>query len=139
MASLLFAVLLVLPAVHGHDHHKSSKDTILSKVFMDKLNTFKMLQLKLKKIKEQEESIFPEQDKRDGDIEEKDKLETSLVRSWRELDRMLYCTKIARCVMRYQKKVKTGNKVNKVNLIQSISITLHRIKQLTAKLKEMKR
>ena len=78
-------------------------------------------------------------DKKDGSSQEITRLEDFLVKSWRELDRMLYCTKIPRCVMAYKKRVRVRSKETKFNLIQSIGITLRRIKDLTGMLRQIKR
>ena len=80
-----------------------------------------------------------QQEKRNINGKQMAKLQISLVRSWRELDRMLYCTKIPRCVRAYQKRVRIGGKQSKANLLQSIGITLSRIKTLTGMLKQIKR
>ena len=86
-----------------------------------------------------ESTEYTQPDKRNVDEMEIAKVQISLVRSWRELDRMLYCTKISRCVKAYQKMVRVGKEESKANLLQSIGITLSKIKQLTGMLKEIKR
>ena len=67
------------------------------------------------------------------------KLEESLGKSWQELDRMLYCTKRPFCVIRYNKVFRIGNQDVRANLIQSLTLTLHQIKDITNKLKKIKR
>ena len=67
------------------------------------------------------------------------KLENLLVKCWQELDKMLFCTKLPMCVVRYKKKVMIGSKQVNANLIQSLTLTLHEIKEITAKLKYIKR
>ena len=78
-------------------------------------------------------------DKKDGSSQEITRLEDFLVKSWRELDRMLFCTKLPMCVIRYKKKFRIGKKDVRANLIQSLTLTLHQIKDITAKLKFLKR
>ena len=78
-------------------------------------------------------------DKKDGSSQEITRLEDFLAKSWQELDRMLFCTKLPMCVIRYQKKFRIGKKYVRANLIQSLTLTLHQIKDITAKLKNLKR
>ena len=78
-------------------------------------------------------------DKKDGSAQEITRLEEFLVKSWKELDRMLFCTKLPMCVIRYEKRFRIGRKDVKANLIQSLTITLHQIKDITAKLRKLKR
>ena len=66
-------------------------------------------------------------------------LEILLINNWKEMDKMLLCTKSPKCVKNYLKNIKIGNTMVKANLIQSMRITLDIIKQLTEKLKEKKR
>ena len=65
-------------------------------------------------------------------------LEVLLRKSWKELDRMLYCSKVPMCVIRYQKKYRVGKTEMKANLIQSLTITLHQIKDITRRLNKMR-
>ena len=74
-----------------------------------------------------------------GASKEMAKLEVLLIKNWKEMDKMLLCTKSSKCVKNYLKNIKIGNTVAKANLIQSMGITLDIIKQLTANLKEQKR
>ena len=71
--------------------------------------------------------------------QEINKLEDYLLQSWHELDRMLFCTKMPMCVIRYRKKYKIGEKDVKANLIQSLTLTIHQIKDITTKIKKLKR
>ena len=64
-------------------------------------------------------------------------LEVLLKKSWNELDRMLYCSKVPMCVIRYQTKYRVGKTEMKANLIQSLTITLHQIKDITRRLNKM--
>merc|ERR1719154_1003895 len=66
------------------------------------------------------------------------KLEDTLLESWRELDRMLFCSKISMCANRYRKNFKMGQVNVNANLVQSLTITLHQIKDITGKLRKMK-
>ena len=82
------------------------------------------------------------QEFKDGNVgasKEMAKLEILLINNWKEMDKMLLCTKSPKCVKNYLKNIKIGNTVAKANLIQSMGITLDIIKQLTANLKEQKR
>ena len=67
------------------------------------------------------------------------KLEILLMNNWKEMDRMLLCTKTRKCVKTYPKNMIIGNTVVKANLIQSLGFTLDNIKQLTNRVKEIKR
>ena len=78
-------------------------------------------------------------DKKGGSKQEVAKLEDFLVRSWQELDRMLFCTKLPMCVIRYKKIFRIGKQNVSANLIQSLTLTLHQIKDITNKLKKFKR
>ena len=78
-------------------------------------------------------------DKKGGTGQDVAKLEESLGKSWQELDRMLYCTKRPFCVIRYNKVFRIGNQDVRANLIQSLTLTLHQIKDITNKLKKIKR
>ena len=73
-----------------------------------------------------------------GDIGEMAKLEILLIHSWKEMDKMLLCTKSSKCVKNYLKNIQTGNTVVKANLIQSLGFTLDIIKQLSNRVKEIK-
>ena len=70
---------------------------------------------------------------------ESKRLETALTKSWQELDKMLFCTKLPVCVIRYSKKYRVGKKNVRMNLIQSITLMMHQIKDITTKLKALKR
>ena len=78
-------------------------------------------------------------DKKAGHEKETKRLETALTKSWQELDKMLFCTKLPVCVIRYSKKYRVGKKNVRMNLIQSITLTMHQIKDITSKLKALKR
>ena len=67
------------------------------------------------------------------------KLENLLGKSWQELDRMLYCTKRPLCVIRYNKVFRIGNQNVRADLHQSLTLTLHQIKDITNKLQNIKR
>ena len=88
--------------------------------------------------KEQKDKVM-EIDKKGGTSQEIARLEEFLVKSWQELDRMLFCTKLPMCVIRYKKTFRIGKKDVKANLIQSLTLTLHQIKDITNKLKKYKR
>ena len=70
---------------------------------------------------------------------ESKRLETALTKSWQELDKMLFCTKLPFCVIRYFKKYRVGKKNMRMNLIQSISMKLHQIQEITTKIKALER
>jgi len=78
-------------------------------------------------------------DKKGEAVQDVAKLEDFLGRSWQELDRMLFCTKMPMCVIRYKKVFRIGNQNVKANLIQSLTLTLHQIKDITNKLTKIKR
>ena len=70
---------------------------------------------------------FPALFEVDGDSENMSMLEISLINRWKEMDKMLYCIRIPKCVKQ------------KTNLLQNIILTLDKIKQLSVKLEEKKR
>ena len=57
---------------------------------------------------------------------------------WRELDRMLVCSKISICAYRYKKNFQMGQVSVMANLIQSLTITLYQIKDIINKLRQFK-
>ena len=65
-------------------------------------------------------------------------LEDIIYNSWGALDRMLLGSRNPKCVMRYQKKFRVGSVDVNANLIQSLTITLHQIKDIANKLKMLK-
>ena len=65
-------------------------------------------------------------------------LEDTLMNNWRELDRMLACSKISICAYRYKKNFQMGQVSVMANLIQSLTITLYQIKDITNKLRKLK-
>ena len=66
------------------------------------------------------------------------KLEDALMHNWRELDRMMICSKILFCAIRYKKNFQMGEVSVMANLIQSLTITLYQIKDITNKLRKFK-
>ena len=58
-------------------------------------------------------------------------LKKVLIEKWQELDKMLFCTKIPKCVLKYKKKHKLGGQIVKANLIQNISIPVEQIRIIT--------
>ena len=66
------------------------------------------------------------------------KLEDTLMNNWRELDRMLVCSKISICAYRYKKNFQMGQVSVMANLIQSLTITLYQIKDIINKLRQFK-
>ena len=64
------------------------------------------------------------------------KLEDALMNNWRELDRMMICSKISFCAIRYKKNFQMGEVSVMANLIQSLTITLYQIKDITNKLRK---
>ena len=78
-------------------------------------------------------------EKKDASSEEIEKLENSLIKNWRELDRMMYCTKLPMCVKHYLKKFRVENKEMKANVVQSMSITLNQIKNIRDKIRDINR
>jgi hypothetical protein len=66
------------------------------------------------------------------------KLEDTLMNNWRELDRMLACSKISMCAYRYKKNFQMGQVSVMANLVQSLTITLYQIKDITNKLKQLR-
>ena len=65
-------------------------------------------------------------------------LEDTLVNNWRELDKMLICSKMSFCAKRYKKNFQMGQVNVMANLIQSLTITLYQIKDITNKLRKLK-
>ena len=72
---------------------------------------------------EKKKKLYPE------DEENVAELKNILNKSWLELERMLFCTKLAICVMRYKNNCQMGNVQLRAEAspskIQSITITLH--------------
>ena len=67
-------------------------------------------------------------------------LEKSLVKNWKELDRIMYCTKLpSNCVKHYEKSFPVNNKMVKANVVQSMKLILNEIKLVTARIQNMKR
>ena len=69
---------------------------------------------------------------------EVDKLEDTLMNNCRELERMLVCSKVSFCANRYKKNFQIGHVNVMANLIQSLTITLYQIKDITNKLRKLK-
>ena len=65
-------------------------------------------------------------------------LEDTLVNNWRELDKMLICSKMSFCAKRYKKNFQMGQMNVMANLIQSLTITLYQIKDTTNKLRKLR-
>ena len=66
--------------------------------------------------------------------------EKKLIQSWRSMDKMLTCTRVPDCARNYRQTILTpGNKKRVLNLLQSMSMVLQRIKHLTRAVKEQKR
>ena len=78
-------------------------------------------------------------DKKGGTGQDVAKLEESLGKSWQELDRMLYCTKVPMCLIRYNKVFRIGKQNLRANMIKILILTLQQIKDITNKLKKIKR
>ena len=69
---------------------------------------------------------------------EVDKLEDTLIDNWRDLERMLVCSKMSFCANRYKKNFQIGNVNVLAKLIQSLTITLYHTKDITSKLRKLK-
>ena len=65
-------------------------------------------------------------------------LEDTLVNNWRELDKMLICSKMSFCAKRYKKNFQMGQVNVLANLMQSLTITLYHVKDLNNKLRKLK-
>ena len=52
-------------------------------------------------------------------------------------DRMLYCTKFTLCSVRFSKDFRLGSVKIQANLAQSLTITMHRIRQATEKISKL--
>ena len=76
--------------------------------------------------------------KKQSEEMEVDKLEDTLMNNWRELERMLVCSKVSFCANRYKKNFQIGHVNVMANLIQSLTITLYHIKDITSKLRKLK-
>ena len=109
---LLVLHLLLLSGVHSHGLDEEDGDTMADEA---------------------------ERNKRGRTGQDITKLEIFLGKSWQELDRMLFCTKMPTCVMRYNKIFRIGKQNVRANLIQSLTFTLHQIKDITKKIKKIKR
>ena len=53
-------------------------------------------------------------------------------------DRMLFCTKYSLCSMRFHKTFMLGNVKVQANLVQSLTITMHRIREVSSKISKIK-
>ena len=65
-------------------------------------------------------------------------LEDTLVNNWMELDKMLICSRMSFCAKRYKKNFHMGQVNVMANLIQSLTITLYQIKDITNKLRKLR-
>ena len=79
----------------------------------------------------EKESLMEEGQEKESEVQE---LKSKLVENWRELSRMLACSKIWYCAPQYSHTFHLGEEVITANLVQSLTITLHRIKDITNKL-----
>ena len=75
-----------------------------------------------------------QQDISPADEEDVAELKDILNKSWLDLDRMRFCTKLSMCVIRYKKTFQMGNVTVRANLVQSIAIIINRISNITNKL-----
>ena len=82
---------------------------------------------------------FKSLEKRNWRDQEAKRLAISLTKSWQELEKMLFCSKLPICVIRYSKKYRAGQQNVRLNLVQSLTLTLHQIKDISTKLNEIKR
>ena len=78
-----------------------------------------------------------------GKVEKKDvsskELEKSLVKNWKELDRIMCCTKLPNWVKHYEKSFLVNNKMVKANVVQSMKLLLNEIKLVTPRIQNIKR
>ena len=75
-----------------------------------------------------------QQDISPGDEKDVAELMYLLNKSWLDLDKMLFCTKLSMCVTRFNKNFQVGNVTVRANLVQSIDIIINRISNITNKL-----
>jgi len=71
-----------------------------------------------------------------GDLEN---MEESLQSLWQDLDYMVVCTKFTMCSMRYQKNFNWRNVQVRANLVQSMTITMNRIRNVSRKIRNLKK
>ena len=65
-------------------------------------------------------------------------LKEKLLNCWKELSRMMFCSKLPLCVLRFQKKYKVGSQEVHANLIESMTRNLQQIKEITSRLQRIK-
>ena len=65
--------------------------------------------------------------------------ETLLIKYWKQMDQMLSCSQIAACARNFRQKVDNNGEEIVLNLIQSMTLNLKMIKQLTEVVKTLKR
>ena len=75
-----------------------------------------------------------QQDISPGDEKDVAELKYILNKSWLDLDKMLFCTKLSMCVIRFKRNFQVGNVTVRANLVQSIDIIINRISNITNKL-----
>ena len=66
-------------------------------------------------------------------------LEDILKKSCEELDQMLTCSQTPECVASYSKTFPMGGHVLEANLVQSLSMTIKQIKEITNRLVMLKK
>ena len=66
-------------------------------------------------------------------------LQDILQKSWKELDQMLTCSQTPECVATYVQTFPIGGDSIEANLVQSLSITIQQIKEITNRLMMLKK
>ena len=65
-------------------------------------------------------------------------LKEKLLSCWEELGRMMFCSKLPICVLRFKKIYRVGSLEVHANLIESMARNLQEIKEITARLQRIK-
>ena len=71
--------------------------------------------------------------------QESDRLANALAKRWQEMNKLLLCSEHPVCVVRFYKKYRIGKKNVRMNLVQSLTLILHQIKDISTKLYEIQR
>ena len=65
-------------------------------------------------------------------------LKDQLYSCWKELGRMMFCSKLPLCVLRFRKIYRVGGQEVHANLIESMALNLQQIKEITSRLQRIK-
>ena len=78
-------------------------------------------------------------EKKNWHEKETHRLANALNKSWKELNKKLACSKLPFCAISYSKKYRVGRMNMRLNLVQSLTLSLQQIKDISAKLNAIKR